>query len=249
MGKVGSSSVYAALKGAKIPNSILHVHQLSHKGFKRKEAWLKASDIKEIPGDLKYSKKLRQMIDTYRDKLDWKIITMTREPIGLIVSGIFENMKMYYKQLLDSRKKPAKEKVLQFLAERFTQLDISKNYYCNWFDEELKEVFDIDVYSEPYDFDNGFSILSRDNVSVLIMRLEDMKRSFNQAIYRFLGPGKINLRRVNEGNKKYYSKQYKEILKLLKLPLRVCEKIYSSKYAQHFYTPDEISGFIKKWSQ
>ena len=248
MGKVGSSSVYASLKSTDIPNSIFHVHQLSHTGFNRKEAWLKFSNIKKVPDDFKYSKKFRHIIDANREKMDWKIITLTREPIGLIISGIFENMRMFFKQLLDIDKKPVKEDILDFLSEHFRKLDISKNYYLNWFDEELKDVFDIDVYSEPYDFENGFSILSRGNVSTLVMRLEDMARVFDKAIYRFMNLEKVCLQRMNVGSKKYYSTQYKEVLKLLKLPLRVCEQIYSTKYAQHFYTPDEISCLIKKWT-
>ena len=79
MGEVGSSSVYASLKAANIPNSLFFTNQLSEIGFRQKEAWLSFSKIKEIPDDLEYFKKIRNIIDINREKYDWKIIKMKRE--------------------------------------------------------------------------------------------------------------------------------------------------------------------------
>lgn len=246
MGKVGSSSVYKALKSANIPNSCFHVHQLSDKGLREKEGWLKLNK-KKPTDEFRFFKKLKETIDINRDKLNWKILTMAREPVSLEISGVFENMNFLYKQLLDENGKPDKGKTIKYLLERFYKLDISKGYYCNWFDNELKAVFDIDVYSKPYDFNRGFSILNKGNVSALVIRLKDFKRSLKKALCEFLGL-EIEPAAANIGSKKDYAKEYKEILESLALPLPICEKIYSSKYARHFYTKNEIVSFIEKWS-
>lgn len=248
MGKVGSSSVYASLKTANIPNSLFNIHQLSHNGFQRKESWLNFNNITNVHDELKYDKRIRSMIDSNRQKLDWKIITMTREPIGVEISGIFENINIFFKQRYDLNQKLKKDETLDFLYEHFDKLDITTNYYSNWFDEELKDVFDVDVYSKPYDFYNGFSFISKGNVSVLVIRLEDLKKSFTNAIYQFLGLERIELASENIGNRKVYSREYNEILEALSLPQSICEKMYTSKYAKHFYTKDEVSHFINKWS-
>lgn len=249
MGKVGSISVYASLKNAGIPNSLFHVHQLSDEGLRKKEGWLRFNGIEKIPDDLRFFKQLRQVIDKNRTTCHWKIITMTREPIGLEISGIFQNMKIWYRQLLNTGNTPDKKKTLDYLHERFDKLDMSKNYYANWFDVELKAMFNIDVYSKPYDFERGFSIFTHENVSVLLIRLEDMNKSLNTAIQQFLGRDiDLDAASTNIGSRKTYSREYKKVLDILSLPRPICEKIYSTTYARHFYSTDDIARFTAKWS-
>jgi len=253
MGKVGSSSILASLKAERIPNSIFRIHQLSNKGFKRKIQWLCHHGATEVPErieDLLFIMKLRKVIHAHGDQFGWKIISMTREPMGLEISSFFENIWIYANEVFDPDYIPKKEKILGFLHNYFSsEFDISSNYFCNWFDEELKSVFDIDVFSKPYDFSSGFSIFKQANISVLIIRLEDLNRSFKKAMSEFLNLGNIELIRDNASENKEYFPLYKDVLESLFLPINLCKKVFSSKYAQHFYRPDEIDHIIKKWSQ
>jgi len=55
--------------------------------------------------------------------------------------------------------------------------------------------------------------------------------------------------RHNVGENKPYKRIYKKILETLTVPERLLDKIYNSKYAQHFYTDDEIASFKNRWSE
>jgi len=249
MGKVGSSSIYKTLKQKKIPYNTVHVHRLSDTGLSIKERWLKYNNIIDIPADLRFFKQVRGEFDKKRNDLDWKVITLTREPVGVEISGIFENMRAFFADLLNNKKKPDIERCIEFLRDRFVNINLQKNHYHNWFDREIKELFDIDVYDYDYGFDKGYSIINKNNISILLIRMEDLDRSFHSAIDGFLGVGEIKLINENTASNKYYSKQYKEILEEFSLTRDVCEKVYSTKYAQHFYTPEEREALILKWTK
>jgi hypothetical protein len=251
MGKVGSSSVCKSLEHAGIPNTIFHVHQLSDKGIKRKEDWLRHHNALDIPWmleDLQYIKKLKELIETKRSKFQWKIITMTREPISVELSAFFENIEVYGHEVFDPLKKINIDKTIDYINRNIIGLcDVEKNYYCTWFDEELKEVFGIDVYTVPYDFVRGYSIIMKDNVSVLLMRLEDMGRSFRQALADFLKVPDIELIRENTANSKEYWNEYRTVLEKISIPAESFDVIYSSRYARHFYPAEEREKSRERW--
>ena len=251
MGKVGSSSVYRSLKHAGIPNSIFHVHQLSDKGIERKEKWLKyhnALDIPWVVEDLLYIKKFKESIETNRSKFQWKIITMTREPISVKLSAFFENIEVYGHEVFDPPKKINIDKTIDYLMRNtFGVYDVEKDYYCTWFDEELKTVFGIDVYTVPYDFTRGYSIITKENVSVLVMRLEDMGRSFQQAMAYFLKVPNIELIKDNTADRKSYWNEYRTVLEKIVISAEVFDLIYSSRYARHFYPTGEREKSREKW--
>ncbi len=58
----------------------------------------------------------------------------------------------------------------------------------------------------------------------------------------------LNLIKTNSANHKDYSEVYQRIVTELKLPHSIVERIYSSRYCEHFYTQEAIEGFINKWS-
>jgi hypothetical protein len=259
MGKVGSSSVLASLKNANGLNTIFHIHQLSDTGIEKKAEWLSNHGVKDVPemeADLMFIKKLRTLIDSHRYDFQWKIITLTRDPISLEISSFFENIWMYADQVFDPLYKPVKEKILDYFGKYFINetndpcfFNVSRNYFLNWFDEELNAVFGLDVYSAPYNFSTGYTIYRKDNVSVLLIRLEDLDKSFTKAVKKFFNLEGIVLVKENITSKKEYYELYRQVTDEISIPLEVCEKIYSTRYARHFYTPSEISGFIKKWNK
>ncbi len=251
MGKVGSSSVYRSLKHAGIPNSIFHVHQLSDKGIENKKKWLKYHNALDIPWmveDLLYIKKLKELIETNRSKFQWKIITLTREPISVKLSAFFENIEVYGHEVLDPLKKINIDKTIDYIMRNiFGAYNVENDYYCTWFDEELKTVFGVDVYTVPYDFVRGYSIITKENVSVLLMRLEDMGRSFRQAMVDFLNVPHIELIKDNTSDNKSYWKEYRTVLERIAIPVELFDLIYSSRYARHFYPAGEREKSRGKW--
>lgn len=253
MGKVGSSSVFASLKKAGIPNSIIHIHQLSDEGIKQKERWFVHHKVDQPPlnfDDLTYIKKIKHIVETNRKKHEWKIISLTRDPISLEFSAFFENIHIYSSQVFNDRQKPDKQKILDYFYDYFTDTyDPENNYFLNWFDNEMKAVFGIDVYSQPFDFSKGYAMYKKDSVSLLIIRMEDLNRVFTAAIHEFLNIDGIKLVKENLSSNKEYDKLYRDVINETVLPDALCEKMYSSKYATHFYSKEERDTFLDTFAK
>lgn len=248
MGKVGSMTIVRSLEAAKLSNPIHHVHCLSDAGIKAdREYYL---DLQQrIPREIPFSKILRRQIEKYRARAHYKIITLVREQVGRQISDFFQNVETYWPNLIDEYGRVKVDDAIEFLRDIFMNYDESTDYASNWFDRELKAMFEIDVYSYPFSHDRGFTIVRKRNADVLILRIEDLDRNFEQAVGEFLNPdGPIQLLKGNVGKEKKYAEEYAYVLANAVLPESVCARIYSSKYAKHFYTESMRNELIRKWS-
>jgi hypothetical protein len=77
--------------------------------------------------------------------------------------------------------------------------------------------------------------------------LEDLTDCSAKAFSDFLGLRDFTLKRTNKGMGKQYSDAYKEVIKLINFPRDYVEKMYKSRYVQHFYSEHEIEQFRTKW--
>lgn len=251
MGKVGSSSVLQTLKKADRRHAIFHVHQLSERGIRRKEDWLRhfhSLHLPQMAEDLQFSRELRAWIDANRARVPWKIITMTRDPVSVKLSSFFENIAVYRHEVFDPPRKINIDKVVRTLMNTvFHSYDEKRDYTCSWFDEELEQVFGIDIYSVPYDFARGYTILSKGNVCVALIRLEDLERGFRPAMADFVHLPDLELIKVNTAKQKSYWNEYQAVLRSFSLPEELFDRIYSSRYARHFYPPAEREKARQKW--
>jgi hypothetical protein len=186
-------------------------------------------------------------------ELPLNIITSVRDPIAVRISGFFEMVKVFQPELLEGNKFIDPERTLAFLRDKIlaydTSTDIVDTYFREWFSKELGRVFGIDIYSHPFDHSRGFTVITQRNIRLLIVRLEDIDSCFEDAVSVFLGLERpVPVVRSNIADVKWYSQTYDYLRKNIRIPREVCQKIYSFKYAKHFYSPEEIERFIAKWS-
>ncbi|MFX0092698.1 MAG: putative capsular polysaccharide synthesis family protein [Candidatus Hodarchaeota archaeon] len=181
---------------------------------------------------------LRKKLEKGINPKKWKIITAVREPVARNISAFFQNQvqykhmgKMTLKNLLDL-----------FLAENW-------NYnVLNWFDRELKQVFGIDVYSEPFPTTKGYKIYKvKDQPDLLLLRLENLDNCAQAAFQEFLNIEQFTLAPENIARNKFYYPIYRKFTTSKILPRAYIEKMYTSRLAKHFYTEDELNTFRKKW--
>jgi hypothetical protein len=77
----------------------------------------------------------------------------------------------------------------------------------------------------------------------------DALRQLGTMVREFLGcelPGMVNR---NLGQEKLYSEHYNSIKKSLRLPAEFVMRRYNSKLANHFFSPQELAGFVRRWSE
>ena len=250
MGKVGSTSIHNSLEEASLQLPIYKVHFLSDEGMAHAvEFHQKTLKIPwENTPHIQTSEFLREKIQTDPGS-QWKVITLVRDPVMREVSEFFQYVHSMYPELLDEAGNIEKERAIKLLQTRLMFYNPEKNYTCRWFDMEIKGMFGLDVYAHPFDTEKGYSILQHGNVELLILRLEDLNENFSEAIGQFLAlESPIELIRSNMRAEQKRGSTYEQVRQELTLRESVCRKIYSSKYAQHFYSETEIERLIQKWS-
>lgn len=170
MSKVGSTSVYQALRNSlEIP--IYHTHFLSATGIRNAERFFREAGA-AVPSNIRYSAILRNHLPDMRPI----IITLVRDPIAREVSGFFQLGDRIFDVLEDQE--PI-ETIIDKVSLRIEKLqDEEHSQVHTWFDNEIKTVFGIDVYSQPFDFEKGYAVFSNERTKVLLFRLEDLDRAF-----------------------------------------------------------------------
>lgn len=248
-GKVGSSTIAKSLEAAgRYP---LHIHYF--------HPWMNGI----LPEASKKYLEQVKAISSSKEKI--RIITLVRDPIARDISTIFQSLsdltRDWYHHLswqltkgitetlsngcdglTDAELKP----VATLLKD--SHLDRNRPWLFSWFDLELKEIFDIDVYAHPFDKDKGYSVITQNNVECMVIKLEKLD-SCQDAIADFLGIKEFSLYNNNIGADKPYSYLYKKCKGALELPDDLIDFYYSGSSIRHFYTEEEISDFKDKWKK
>lgn len=245
MGKVGSSTVYDSLVNRSLPNSILHIHFLSDSLPEYKSAHEQAG-VFPAPYHLLLGEALRKMLGKKRDA-PVKIISLVRDPVAVVISSLFENT--YFNKTLcqaDSADIDP-QKAIDHLHIYFQAPDCFR-YIDEWFDRELKSVFDIDVFTVPFPVEKGYATYRNKGVEALVIRLEDLTEKGPEAIAGFLGlDDPLDMQQKNVRAEVRQSDSYKSVLKSICLGQDLCREIYSSRFVKHFYSDEMIAGFISRW--
>jgi hypothetical protein len=139
------------------------------------------------------------------------------------------------------------EAIMQEYLGRFHEHELP----LNWFNDEIKAVFGIDVFRDRCSASTDSRVFSyrRDNIDLLIMRTEDIDRIAESAVSGFLGINEFRLQQSNASSEKNYSRVYRDFLKGVRLPAGYLKKLYGSLYTTFFYSPSEIKNFETRWLQ
>ena len=251
MGKVGSASIQHSLMatfktmGVKVP--VHHIHNLNN--LEAMETAILQSDIRHNPEDtlmgIRLGLELKKQMNENPNK-QWNLISLVRDPVARNISDFFHGLqeiipdceRLYEAGLLSI------EEVQDAFLTKFDHHITPKV----WFDTQMKPVFEIDVYAQPFPKHKGFKIYKDGkNARLLLIRLEDMNRVADQAMTEFLQIKNFNLIKSNVGAEKQYASLYGDFKKM-PLPEIYLEEIYGTKFAKHFYTDREIKIFYGKWS-
>lgn len=179
-----------------------------------------------------------------------KIITLVREPLIRDFSLFLYHMNRIYKKKYLSVDNSLIKACEQGIKKRATQNGKCKyGYQFEWFNKELKNVFGIDIYNYPFDKKKGFTIITQNNIEVLIIKLERLNDLANE-IKKFTGaPDNFKLISVNQSKDKNYRDLYKYLKKLIKVPNEILSMYYNNNpLVNHFYSEKEKEIFLKSWA-
>jgi len=170
-----------------------------------------------------------------------KVISLVRDPIARNISSYFENLD----RLWNVEQAHDHFDVGRLLAEFHSRFDHDEG--ANWFDREFKTVLGMDIYEYPFPRDAGFLRIDSGPYEVLIMRHDLNDRLKEKCVAELIGCPAISIVPRNVGAQKSYAHLYQEFLGRLELTEKYVDHQLGSKYARHFFGPDEIARLRARW--
>ena len=251
MGKVGSSTAVASLRASGLRQRIHHIHSLTGQGFdSRKHMYERMFPGQPIDMQrmrhLLVSEQLQKRLAKHGGAPKWKVISLVRDPVARNISDFFQVIDYWlpnFEERVNAGELDVDELISTFMREYHHDEPL------NWFDIELKKVLGVDVFACEFPKSEGFKIYRRNRIEALVMTLEQLNTSSAAAFGDFLGLENVKIVDANAAEDKNYNMLYKQFKSGLKLPHEYLEKMYSSKYAQQFYSADEIQRFFNKWKR
>ncbi len=261
MGKVGSQTIEATLRAARLPHRIRRVHILSPRQGQMVEDWLRSPSLSELT---KASLRRqwaearaiyagialrRRWALARRSRRRLQVVVGVREPVGLLLASVFQNYSSYFASLGEITTEACRSLVSMAPPQheaRRRQIQGTLGYIHGWFDAELREVLGIDVYSRPFAHSKGCAVYENSVARVLVYRYEDFAR-ITGMLESFLNTKLGALVNRNIGADKEYGARYRDIQARLRLPASFLAGQYDSRMARHFYSPAERAQLQARW--
>lgn len=234
-GKVGSRSIVTALERARF--KVAHVHMLNEKRLEHFVSQCVEKGLEPPP----------YLPDAHRIQTEYlksgrrmKVVSAVRDPVARNLSAYFQNIDQNFPEW-----RRLKKHQLPLVAERFLN-DYPHHVIKQWFDVELCEVLEVDIFAKPFEFERGAGEYQSKRGDILIVRAEDDNRLKEQALRRFLGCGKIMLGNENKGASRPWGSAYKSLMRRIVFPESYLDDMYGSKMARYFYTDAERTEFRRR---
>lgn len=248
MGKVGSSTIENSLRSLNLDTPIYKTHYLNPQTIE--EMWNIRVKMREKYLHRHYlaNKYIGQKLEqSGLNNNKWKVISLVREPIITNISRLFQSIEEYIPNFYQELEKGMlnMEKIIEVFFKEFPY----HRWNLNWFDNEVKSVFGIDVLSGYFDKKKGFKIYKEKNVDLLVIKLEFLKSSAKVAFKEFMDIEDFSLISKNVAENKRYRDVYKKFIESIVFPKNYVEELLSHKYTKQFYSENEIAKLMKKWTR
>lgn len=265
MGKAGSSSLRNSLFRCRDPRTklVLMSHEffpIRHRDIQQLEFDNEYRDavLAEIAHDEETHRKassLGRMGRKFREKFYTekiyknyvepgrraKVITLIREPIAGNISMFFQLLDRYTGKQTDSHQLDTDE-LIQIFLERYLHARP-----LSWFDVEFRSTLGIDVYNHPFPHERGYDSFCAGPLDVLVIKSEISDDVKTRVISKFLDVDQFQLVSSNRGADKNYAEAYARFRRSIRIPPRLLDFMYESKFARHFYSSDERRALRARW--
>jgi hypothetical protein len=259
MGKVGSRSVEAGLEERVKDRPVYHSHFLSPERVaeteKARRMYFRGERHRYLTRQW-LSEFILKTFKAGRNDQHWKLVTLTREPVGRNISAFFENLYMVPTKNegefmvssdvygLDPMLVSADD--VSVLAELFYER-AKHDSPLNFFDQEIRDTFGIDVLKAGFPVEKGYEIYGNDRVELLVLRLEDLARCAAPAFKEFLDLDDFELVNRNIASKKHYASLYSAFIRQVAIKEEYVRTLLYSNYMRTFYSEQEIRAAENKW--
>lgn len=247
IGKTGTSTIRASLKAAKLKRPLFHVHHLTEASIKEALRFQEHRPNKPS-ATLRQSIFLAKQLASKPDHVQkrWDVISLVRDPVACAISAYFQSIDRWFPSLSANFREGRID--IPVLIQTFLD-EYSHDWPLSWFDKQINQSLGVNVYQSEFDWDKGYCIYRGDFANILVLRLENINSCAKTALDAFLNTANIELVNANVSESKDYAQIYQRFKTEICLPESYLERMYSSRLAQHFYSPAEIAGFRAHWTR
>lgn len=174
-----------------------------------------------------------------------KIISLYRDPLAVMISDFFPKLRW-----ITGQKNAWQHHSVDELCDIFNTRYFGEGRHLeklNWYEQEMQASLGINVYDHPSPRDTGSVQFRHGHYDVLLIRTELDDAIKAPVIGAFAGLDDFALIRRNEGETKDYGSIYRAFKQQLAVPADRLKEIYESRFAQHFFTPEEIQAMRSRW--
>ncbi|HWY98334.1 MAG TPA: putative capsular polysaccharide synthesis family protein [Bacteroidia bacterium] len=221
MGKVASMSIYTSLK-EQYKGITLHRHILDDKEDWQAQFLIEHANEQQKP---------------------LRLISMMREPIGRNVSAFFQN----FEYITGIKPEDSKFSIDELIAIFFANPKMYHDVPLTWFDNNIKKHFGIDIYAKPFPKEQGWAILKKGNIELLLMKSEISDEKKSALVKEFMKIDGFRLSASNIAEDKEYADMYKTFKQRFQPPKEYLDMFYTSSKIEYFYTGEELATARKKW--
>ena len=256
MAKVGSSSVYRSLERYPHLNPF-HVHHLSPGQLRLLRTRFRRTFAarREFRPNVRSSLFLRRQLDRLGGDGRWKVITLVRDPLARAVSGFFSSLGPNCPGLDLDRLTAVPSRDVASAVAPFFQKWLDRSDECGtwiyppqaWLDQELREVFGVDVMAQPFARAKGYQVYTSGTAPVLLLKLERLNACAAEAFKEFLGLEQFTLVTSNQTENKPHAEVYQAFRESYEMSEAELDRFYDTPFARHFYAEEEIAAFRRRW--
>lgn len=239
MSKVGSTTVCKTLRAAGIRP--WHVHFISPKQWQAvRDAYYQSGQY-DLPRHMYLEFLARNYLKLTNHRV--KVISLVRDPVAREVSGIFQVPEFAGINVSES----SIDNLASQIADHVCNNSKNSRYERKWFDEEIKEVYDIDIFQYPFNKEEGYGIYNSRRADIIILQLERLGENINGILSSFIG-SELEMVKGNIRTSKKEGRIYYNVINRVNICKNTCNHIYNSDWMKYFYKEEDISGFKKRWS-
>ncbi len=247
MGRAASMTMVNTIRSLGINYPIYHTHWLNRETIKRKKDRFRERGETITQLHIRVSLNItEELTDQQIRDYPWIIISVIRDPVARNISAFFLSIDMFIDNIYE--KYDSGELSIEDITDAFLR-KFAHDQPLQWFEEEVKQVFDVDVFKYSYDVNQGFQYIENKNSKLLLVKVETLNDKYKGALSSVFGktPDKLVNTHLS-AEEQPYAKIYKAFLKSVHLPEEYLDQMYNSMYAKHFYSADEINNFRERWS-
>lgn len=194
-------------------------------------------------------KKIKYILEIFNNN-HIKIISGVRKPIERIISQKWQKTGRPYlnddiciSSIVDSSYE--KYNMNLKIEEKLGEMEDFGVYadVVDWFKVYIEKLFKIDVFKYPFNKEKGYSIITKNNISIFIYRLDKLSK-LEKEIGEFIGDNSFVLKKENIASEKKYKFAYKQYLEQVRIKKEFFDSLVNSKGMNHFYTDKECKEYL-----